>query len=234
MITIAICDDDNGQIIALKKMLTEWNSQTIINEYSSAEQFLFNYPDASCDLLLLDIEMGDMNGMELAKALRAKDDMLPIIFITGFSEYMGDGYDVEALHYLLKPVEKEKLFRALDRYAYRHKPKNRIILPSGVCNGSVVTASNNIVYVEAFGKKTQVNLKSGKKITCPLGLSAVSEKLGQGFVSCHRSYIVNLEFISSVSKNEITMDSGEKIPISRRLYDSVNRAFIDYYKEERK
>ncbi|MDE7300372.1 MAG: LytTR family DNA-binding domain-containing protein, partial [Lachnospiraceae bacterium] len=110
MITIAICDDDNSQISALKKMLTEWNSCTVINEYSSAEQFLFHYPDASCHLLLLDIEMGDMNGMELARELRARGDMLPIIFITGFSEYIGDGYDVEALHYLLKPVDKRKLF----------------------------------------------------------------------------------------------------------------------------
>ncbi|MDE6710036.1 MAG: LytTR family DNA-binding domain-containing protein, partial [Oscillospiraceae bacterium] len=114
MITIAICDDDNSQINALKKMLTEWNSNTIISEYNSAEQFLFNYPDVSCDLLLLDIEMGDMNGMELAKKLRAKGDMLPIIFITGFSQYIGDGYDVEALHYLMKPVDKKKLFQVLD------------------------------------------------------------------------------------------------------------------------
>ncbi|MDE6724150.1 MAG: LytTR family DNA-binding domain-containing protein [Ruminiclostridium sp.] len=231
MITIAICDDDSSQVKALRKMLTEWNSQTIINEYSSAEQFLFNYPDAECDLLLLDIEMGGMNGMELAKALRAKGDMLPIVFITGFSEYMGDGYDVEALHYLLKPVDKDKLFRVLDRYSHNRRPQNRIILP--YCEGSVITSSKNIIYLEAFGKKTQVALNSGNKITCSIGLSAVYEKLGQGFVSCHRSYVVNLGYISSVSKNEITMDSGEKIPVSRRLYDSVNRAFIDYYKEDR-
>ena len=117
MIRVAICEDDESQINALKKMLTEWNSCTIISEYNSAEQFLFNYPDISCHLLLLDIEMGDMNGMELARELRARGDMLPIIFITGFSEYIGDGYDVEALHYLLKPVDKIKLFQVLDRYA---------------------------------------------------------------------------------------------------------------------
>ena len=232
MITIAICDDDNSQINALKKMLTEWNSNTTINEYNSAEQFLFNYPDVSCDLLLLDIEMGGMNGMELAKELRAKGDMLPIIFITGFSKYIGDGYDVEALHYLLKPMDKEKLFQVLDRYVCRHKPDNRIILPSG--NESVLAASDDIVYLEAFGKKTQVILKNGKEIICTCGLSNASEKLGQGFVSCHRSYVVNIGAIRKISRTEITMDSGKKIPISRRSYDSVNRAFIDYYKEARK
>ena len=230
MITIAICDDDSDQVRALRKLLAEWNSETVIKEYGSAEQFLFGYPDDKCDLLLLDIEMGGMNGMELAKSLRAKGDMLPIVFITGFSEYMGDGYDVEALHYLIKPVDKDKLFMTLDRYSHNRKPKNRIILPC--CEGSVITSSKNIIYLEAFGKKTQVALNSGNKITCSMGLSAVFEKLGEGFVSCHRSYVVNLGYISSVSKTEITMDSGEKIPVSRRLYDSVNRAFIDYYKED--
>ena len=232
MITIAICDDDNSQINALKKMLTEWNSNTIINEYNSAEQFLFNYPDASCDLLLLDIEMGDMNGMELAKELRAKGDMLPIIFITGFSKYIGDGYDVEALHYLMKPVDKEKLFHVLDRYSCRHRPDNRVILPIG--NESVLVASDNIVYLEAFGKKTQITLNDGKEIVCTCGLSEASEKLGQGFVSCHRSYVVNIGAIRKISRTDITMDSGKIIPLSRRSYDSVNRAFIDYYKEARK
>lgn len=232
MITIAICDDDNSQICALKKMLTEWSGCTIINEYNSAEQFLFNYPDASCDLLLLDIEMRDMNGMELAKELRAKGDMLPIIFITGFSEFIGDGYDVEALHYLLKPVDKEKLFQVLDRYAERHRADNRIILPSG--DESVLVSADDIVYLEAFGKKTLVALTGGKEIVCTCGLSAVSDKLGRGFVSCHRSYVVNIGFIVGISKIEITMDGGEKIPLARRSYDSVNRAFIDYYKEERK
>ncbi|MDE7362374.1 MAG: LytTR family DNA-binding domain-containing protein [Oscillospiraceae bacterium] len=232
MITIAICDDDNRQINVLKKMLTEWNGCTVINEYNSAEQFLINYPDFPCDLLLLDIEMGDMNGMELAKELRSKGDMLPIIFITGFSEYIGDGYDVEALHYLLKPVDKKKLFQVLDRYACRHRSDNRIILPCG--DESVLLASDDIVYIEAFGKKTQVTLNGGKEIICTCGLGTVSEKLGQGFVSCHRSYIVNIGFIIGISKSDVTLDSGKKIPLSRRSYDSVNRAFIDYYKEKRK
>ena len=232
MITIAICDDDNSQINTLEKMLTEWNSCTIINKYSSAEQFLFNYPDVPCDLLLLDIEMGDMNGMELAKQLRANGDMLPIIFITGFSKYIGDGYDVEALHYLMKPVDKEKLFQVLDRYSCRHRPDNRVILPIG--SESVLVASDNIVYLEAFGKKTQITLNDGKEMICTCGLSEASEKLGRGFVSCHRSYVVNIGLIRKISRTEITMDSGKKIPLSRRSYDSVNRAFIDYYKEARK
>lgn len=231
MTTIAICDDDNSQIRALRTMLTEWNRHIIITEYTSAEQFLFGYPDKPCDLLLLDIEMGDMNGMELAHNLRRKGDLLPIIFITGYSEFMQDGYDVEALHYLLKPVDKDKLFAVLDRYANRHLSDSRVIFPSG--DESVCVNSNDIMYLEAFGKKTQAALKDGREIIVTCGLSAAAEKLCEGFVSCHRSYVVNISYIRSISKTEITLDNGRKIPLSRRQYDSVNGAFINFYKENR-
>lgn len=157
--------------------------------------------------------------------------MLPIIFITGYSEFMQDGYDVEALHYLIKPVDRQKLFQVLDRYEYRYKTDSRIILPSD--DGSVLVSADDIVYLEAFGKKTQITLNSGKEMTCICGLRAAAEKLGNNFVSCHRSYVVHIGYIRSISKTEITMDSGKKIPLSRRSYDSVNRAFIDYYKENR-
>ena len=228
---ISICDDNPSQLNSLRAMLTEWNPTVRINEYTSAEQFLFGYPDAPCDLLLLDIEMADMNGMELARKLRSKDDMLPIIFITGYSEFMQDGYDVEALHYLLKPVDKDKLFAVLDRYASRHSADSRVIFPSG--DESVCVNADNIMYLEAFGKKTQITIKDGKEIECTCGLSAVAERLGEGFVSCHRSYVVNLDFVRSISKTDITLDNGRKIPLSRRLYDSVNKAFISFYKENR-
>ncbi len=107
---ISLCDDEPQQISQMKTLLHEWSTSNNIeietHEYSSAEQVLFDYESNACDLLLLDIEMNGINGMELAKSLRAKGDMLPIVFITGFSEYMSDGYDVEALHYLLKPIKK--------------------------------------------------------------------------------------------------------------------------------
>ena len=227
MITIAICDDDSSQTDALKNMLREWNSDTVINEYGSAEQFLFEYTDKLCDLLLLDIEMGDMNGMELARKLRSRGDMLPIVFVTGYSEFMQEGYDVEALHYLLKPVDKKRLFAVLDRYSERHRADSRVILPCG--GESVCVNTDDIVYLEAFGKKTQVMLKDGSEIVCSCGLSSAAEKLNGGFILCHRSYIVNIGFIRSISKTDITLDSGRRIPLSRRLYDSVNRAFIGYY-----
>ena len=94
-ITIALCDDDSEQIKNLRRLIGEWADgkpfAVNIAGYESGEQFLFEYTDNPCDLLLLDIEMSGINGMELAKKLRSAGDMLPIIFITGYSDYMSDG-----------------------------------------------------------------------------------------------------------------------------------------------
>lgn len=230
-LTIAICDDNEAQIYALRKLLGEWSSDKpfalAIDEYTSAESFLFSYPDKRCSLMLLDIEMKQLNGMELAKRLRAKGDMLPIVFITGYSDYMNDGYEVEALHYLLKPVEKEKLFAVLDRYIQRHIPEKELLL---TCDeGNLHISPDMILYCEAAGKRTHVHLMDGKILVCDTGLSSLCGRLTDDFISCHRSYIVNLRYVRCIGKTEIILDSGVNIPLSRRLYKEVNDRFIEFY-----
>ncbi|MDE7298388.1 MAG: response regulator, partial [Lachnospiraceae bacterium] len=111
---VAVCDDDEEQLRYISCLLKEWGTArqcpVEIGKYRSAESFLFGYEEKPCDLLLLDIEMKGQSGMELARQLRAKKDRLPIVFSTGYSEYMPEGYEGEALHYMLKPLKKEKLF----------------------------------------------------------------------------------------------------------------------------
>lgn len=227
---IAICDDDENQIKYLRKKLNEWVTHKpfalVIDEYISAESFLFNYPDHPCDLALLDIEMAGLNGMELAKKLRSKGDMLPIIFITGFSEYMSDGFDVEALHYLLKPVSEEKLFSVLDRYLKHQTSKNEITVKCE--SGTIHISPDSIIYCEAVGKKTHIHTLD-KILICEMGIGNFSKNLSTDFLFCHRSYVVNLRYVKSISKVEISLDNGEKIPLSRRLYKDVNEKFIRFY-----
>lgn len=228
-ITIALCDDDSEQIKNLRRLIGEWaNGKPFavnIAGYESGEQFLFEYPDDPCSLLLLDIEMSGINGMELAKKLRSAGDMLPIIFITGYSDYMADGYDVEALHYLLKPVETDKLFAVLDRYAARQGRSEEIILSTA--EGACRAAAESIAYIEAFGRKTAVHLRDKTALDCNMSISEF-EKFS-GFIHCHRSYIVNLEQVRSITKTAVILESGEEIPLSRRLYSEVNKSFIEFY-----
>lgn len=233
-IRISLCDDELNQISQMKTLLHEWsadnNIEIKIYEYSSAEQFLFDYEANPCDLILLDIEMTGLNGMELAKKLRDKGDMLPIIFITGFSEYMSNGYDVEALHYLLKPVKKEKLFEVMERYISKCRTSAQLLLPCE--NGTVRISEDTILCCEAMGKKTHLYLSDGRTLVCSTGISKLTKELGNDFIPCHRSYIIHLRYIRSISKTAVIMDNGQELPLSRRLYESVNRAFITYYKEK--
>lgn len=229
-LTIAICDDNENQIKQLRRLLDEWSIDKpfaiSIDEYISAENFLFNYPDNPCDLLLLDIEMKQLNGMELAKKLRLEGDILPIVFITGYSEYISEGYEVEALHYLLKPVDKQKLFTVLDRYIKRHTPENEITVK---CEDKTIHISPDVIICcEAVGKNTHIHTRE-QVLICESGIGNFSKNLSSDFISCHRSYIVNLRYVRSIGKTEITLDSGENIPLSRRLYKDVNEKFIRFY-----
>lgn len=231
-LTIAICDDNENQIKEMRRLLSEWSADKPfaldIDEYISAESFLFSYPDKPCDLLLLDIEMDRLNGMELAKRLRSNGDMLPIIFITGYSDYIAEGYDVEALHYLLKPVAKEKLFAVLDKYVEKRSVKaDELIFETA--NGATHISADRITYIEAFGRKTAVHLSDDRIIDCMVSISRFSAMRLNGFVSPHRSYIVNLRFVRSIGKTEIALDNGTIIPLSRRLYKDVNEKFIQFY-----
>lgn len=231
-INIALCDDDEGQVKHLRRLVYEWAERkpfgVNIAEYESGEQFLFLYPDRPCGLLLLDIEMKGINGMELAKKLRSNGDMLPIVFITGFADYMGEGYDVEALHYLLKPVDREKFFAVLDRYAAsRERPREMAIETE---EGMRHIPVDSVVCVEAFGRKAEVRLEDKSGVMCCMSISEF-EKL-PGFIHCHRSYIVNLRRVSMIKENAVVMETGEEVPLSRRLRGEVNRKFIEYYTKD--
>lgn len=230
-LTIAICDDNEEQISVLRQLLGEWAEDKpfalVIDEYVSAESFLFSYPDNPCGLLLLDIEMRELNGMALAKKLREKGDMLPIIFVTGYSEYMSEGYEVEALHYLIKPVDREKLFSVLNRYVKRRESGKDILLRCG--DKTIHTAPEAIIFCEAMGKKTRVKMSDGQMIVCDIGINGIMKTLTEDFMFCHRSYIVNLRYVRSIGRNGLCLDGEENIPVSRRLYEDVNKKFIGFY-----
>ena len=117
---IAICDDFAADRKYLSSLCERWSRHNCyriqISEFTSAENFLFYYAEKKdFDILLLDIEMGAMDGVTMARKLRQDNQTIQIIFITGYADYISDGYEVDALHYLMKPIQEEKLFTVLDR-----------------------------------------------------------------------------------------------------------------------
>ena len=117
---IAICDDEVEQRKYLLEIVTAWARKNChlveVKQYRKAEDFLFDYEEEKdFDILLLDIEMSEVTGIELAKVVRKDNLAVQIIFVTGFYEYFSDGFDVSALHYLIKPVDERKLCPVLDK-----------------------------------------------------------------------------------------------------------------------
>ena len=217
-LNIAIIDDEAPFRKRIATAVDEWVEKSkisaTVNEYSSAESFLFAYEEKKdYDLLLLDIEMDGINGVEMAKQIRREDETVQIIFITGYPDYMCQGYDLSALHYLIKPVFDEKLFEVLDRALKNiRKGGNRVIFTTD--GGKKVVTLDAILYAESDSHNMHIVTTDGT-FDVRMTISSLAKILGSEFISTHRSYIVNLSHIVFLSKSDMTLDSGEKIPISR-------------------
>ena len=193
--------------------------------FASAESFLFHYAQESdYDILLLDIEMGAMDGVTMAKQLRKSNDTVQIIFITGYSDYISEGYEVAALHYLMKPVKEEKLWAVLDRAAGKIA-KNEKVLHFSLGGEMVRIPVYRIRYADVFGNYVTIHAQSD--VTVKMTLGELEKQLDDRFYRVGRSVLVNLTQISRVTKGEIRLSDGTALPLPRGAYDGVNRAIIN-------
>lgn len=229
---IAIVDDNPRDSDFVRQILTDWAAArqlTVHTEhFPSAESFLFRYAeDKGWDILLLDIEMGEMDGVTLAKTIRQGNQAVQIAFITGFADFMSEGYEVAALHYLMKPVRADKLTAVLDRAVAALRTEERsVLLPA---DGETLRLPlSEIQYAEAFSHTVTVVTAEGAH-PVKLSISELEKQLGQDFIRCHRSYLVGLKHISRLSKTEVFLDNGNTLPLSRGAARGVHQAFISYY-----
>lgn len=226
---IAICDDSDADRQLIADLARSWGSNTDhtvqISTFSSAENFLFHYAGKNdYDILLLDIEMGDMDGITMAKKLRRDNDTVQIVFITGYSDYILEGYEVAALHYLMKPVREDKLFSVLDRAAEKLS-KNEKVLNLKIGGEMLRIPIYQIRYADVFGN--YVTIHAADELTVKMTLSELEKELDDRFFRVGRSVIVNLTQIGRVTKAEIRLNDGAVIPLPRGSYEGVNRAIIN-------
>ena len=233
---VAIVDDSYIDAEYVQSILNAWaqerQADVQVQRFHSAESFLFQYTeDKAWDILLLDIEMGTMDGVSLAKKIRQENGSVQIVFITGFADYMSEGYEVSALHYLMKPVKQDKLFAVLDRaIAAVQRTERVILLPMG--SEMLRLIVSQVQYVEAFSHTVAIATGSDT-IQVKMPISEIEKMLGDGFIRCHRSYLVGLKHIARISKTEVILDNGNALPLSRSAAASVHQAFISYYTGEK-
>ncbi len=230
--SIAVCDDcmeDAKRIAASVQAWSDAAGRTMrIAVFPSAEAFLFAYGENNdFDILLLDVEMDGMSGLELAKRIRADAPHVEIVFITSHFELAGEGYEVDALHYLVKPVEQQRLHAVLDKATVRLSTQPQSVILS--CEGETLRLyETDILYAEAFLHYVSIHTRRGE-YRIKEKISAFEAQLGSSFFRIHRSYIVSLAAVVKITRTEVELCSGARLPLSRNRYDELNRAFIQYH-----
>lgn len=225
---IAICDDAQEDRDYVSRLTEDWAAQAghqaEITTFPSAESFLFRYAqDKSWDILLLDIEMGMMDGVSMAKRVRKDNEAVQIIFVTGYSDYIAEGYEVSALHYLMKPVSRERLFAVLDRAAERRKREERCL--NLELSGEMVRIPfYDIRYLDVHQNYVTVHAKPD--YTVKRSLNEFEKELDDRFFRAGRSLILNLKYIRSATRTEVRLSDGTVLPLPRGAYEPLNRAII--------
>ncbi|MBQ9082412.1 MAG: response regulator transcription factor [Clostridia bacterium] len=225
---IAVCDDVPADQQYISDLVQHWSEQrghTVqLESFLSAESFLFRYAEQNdYDILLLDIELGRMDGVTMAKTLRQDNDTVQIVFVTGYSEYIAEGYEVAALHYLMKPVHPDKLFAVLDRATEKLR-KNEKVLHLELGGEMVRVPVYQVCYADVMGN--YVTIHAAEDYTVKMTLVELTRRLDERFYRVGRSVIVNLTCISRVSRTEIRLTDGTVLPLPRGAYDGINRAII--------
>ena len=227
---VAICDDCTKDAEFVQGIVRKWaNDRQVdiqIECFPSAESFLFCYAeDKAWDILLLDIEMGSMDGVTMAKRVRGDNEIVQIVFITGYSDYIAEGYEVSALHYLMKPVNETKLFEVLNR-ALEKRKQEECCLNLELSGEMVRIPFYEIRYLDVHQNYITIHCK--QEYTLKRSLSSIEKELDDRFCRVGRTVILNLKFVRRVTKTDVYLSEGTVLPLPRGAYETLNRAIINY------
>lgn len=217
MINIGICDDELHYRSKIKDMLKEILSSYPINykvyEFSSGEELLNNYPK-DLDILIMDIQMKLINGMDTARKIREFDENLELIFMTSFVEFMQEGYEVKAYRYILKPISERKMSKNILPCINEIMKKRNNYLTINVKNYVDRIKIDSIIYIETARPNILI-YTNDNMYTTKMNISKMEKVLSEyGFFRCHNSYIINLKLVESMNSNTVIV-GGKNIPISK-------------------
>ncbi|MGE5371906.1 MAG: LytR/AlgR family response regulator transcription factor [Solirubrobacterales bacterium] len=234
---IAICDDNAQELLQISLLVDEYlssgfaegkievlrfgSSMDLIDQIESGKHF---------DLYLLDIVMPIINGIELAAKIRNKDQVAKIIFLTSSSEFAVESYSVDAFYYLVKPIQKDRLFSVLEKASNNmHSGLKQYIVVKTQTSLSKVFL-HELVVVEVIGRTVYFHLEGGTTLKSTSTISQVEADLliDKRFIKPHRSYIVNLDHIKCLSQDGFTTTSNMFIPVSRNAFKDVKQTYINH------
>lgn len=229
---IVICDDEQVESEKLQRYLqnleAEQGDRFSLQIFSSGEQLLEHFP-ANADILLMDIGMNGISGMETVRQLRKQDINVCVIFITSLTQYAIEGYSVHAFGFLTKPFSYSHFRRAMEEALAALESTRSNILALPVENGIQYIDFSQVCYVEVYGRIICVNQTNGLSLECRMSLSNLEKSLNsKQFFRCHNNFLVNFAHVVQIESRKLTMKNGRVIPVSKHRYQELLLAIGRY------
>lgn len=239
---IIICDDEKIYIDSIKKKIELWSvsnnchDKIVFHTFLSGEDVIDSFENGlPIDALFIDIQLpNEDSGLVTAKRLHELNEYIPIVFVTGYSEYAMEGYKVNALRYLHKPITEQMIDECMNIIWRRWLQKTEKYLTIETPTQFLNLPIDHVMYIEILGHHCILHTTDETgEYTTRKPLYAFEDKLPSTlFVQCHRSYIVNLMYIRQVIKNEIVMSNGVTISIGKKYQPNFVKRLRNYYMEE--
>ena len=233
MIKFAICDDEPQMAQEIADQLASYMMETD-TDYS-VDCFPTGYAllksSDEFGVIFLDIQMERPDGMETARLLRQRDSRSLLIFVTVLKDRVFDVFPLEAFDYLLKPLDRGRFRRTMDRalrWLERDGAKNLVIQRGSDCQ---VVLLSDILYCEVLGRKVYLHKKDGVVVDYYDRLEDLEQRVDSRFFKCHRSYLVNLDYVSGCQEGQVLLPQGKRIPVSRLRERELTQALLRHMKE---